>query len=341
MSTPYNAVLTGTFTTPATLAPITLTLPSGASEIKLVNVSDFASAGANTNIIFAEGFSSLPAGSATVDYKTNGAATLNVTTAKTMLSTGGFTFISDSAGQNNGADVPITGINQINHPLALSGTTGAIGDVVRVYGTTGMLQIAGMDFTVTAVNAGVSQTLGYLDASGFVAPATAGFYRKLPFQGGASLTSPSIATSPRYYPRNRFITGITATNPAVVTMSVAHSFQIGEKVRLIVPAEFGMTQMNGLLATITDVAHSATVNSITLDIDASTFTAFAFPTSATAATGINFAQVVPVGEAATVPYANLLDDATRNASINGVIIDTGVLTASKTYQWIAKKGLTV
>ena len=341
MSSPINAILTGTFTTGATLAPVLISLPSGATEIKIRNETDYTAHAAT--IIEAEGQASSTANTARVS--TGSGANPNVLT-DTILLTGGFTFVSDTAGQSPGPAIAITGINQINHPLALSATTGAVGDVVRVYGTTGMLQIAGMDFSVTAVNAGVSQTLGYLDASGFAAPATAGFYRRLPYQG-TSVTNPGTAAAPRYYPRDRYITNITQANPAVVTMSVAHDFQVGEKVRILVPPEFGMVEMNGLLGTITAVAHSATVNSITLDIDSSGFTAWGWnqvpstPSSARAALGINFAQVVPVGEAATQPYANLLDDATRNVSINGVIIDPAILVASKTYTWIAKKGLSI
>jgi hypothetical protein len=339
MSTPINAMLNGTFTSDANRTPVFISLPSGATEIKIRNETDYTAHAAS--IIEASGQASSTANTAVV-YTGSGANPNVITT--TNLLTGGFTFVSDSAGQSPGPAIAISGINQLNHPLALSATTGAIGDVVRVYGTTGMLQIAGMDFSVTAVNGGVSQTLGFLDSSGFSAPATAGFYRKLPY-AGISVTNPTVSVAPRFYPRARYITGITAANPAVVTMSVAHNFQVGEKVRIIVPPEFGMVEMNNLLGTVTAVAHSATVNSITLDIDASAFTAFAFPTSALAALGIKFAQVVPVGEAAVntiaLPVGNSLDDATRNASINGVIVDTSVLVASKTYSWIAKKGITI
>jgi hypothetical protein len=206
-----------------------------------------------------------------------------------------------------------------------------------------MLQVAGMDFSVTAVNAGVSQTLGYLDASGFAAAATAGFYRRIPY-AGSPVNGTVIAPAPRFYPRARYITGITQTNGAVITMSVTHTFQVGEKVRIIVPAAFGMIEINNYLGTVTAVTHSATVNTITVDFDATAATAFAFPTSAAAAVGVTFAQVVPVGEAATntiaLPVANLLDDRTRNVSINGVIIGASTLVASKFYQWISFKGLT-
>lgn len=339
MTTPLHAELTGTFTADATPSPVTLNLPSGATEIEIVNVTGYNAHAAV--VTKAKGYSALAAGCA--DIWTGSGASPNVMTLTQAVS-GGFTFFSDSAGQSPGAAIAVTGINQINHPLALSATTGSVGDVVRVYGTTGMLQVAGMDFTVTAVNAGVSQTLGYLDASGFAAPATAGFYRKLPY-ASSPVDGSVIAPSPRFYPRRRYITGITQAASAVITMSVTHNFQVGEKVRILVPASFGMTEINGYLATITAVSHSATVNTITVDFDSSAATAFAFPTSAVAAVGTSFAQVVPVGEAAVntvaLPVGNSLDDRTRNTSINGVIIGSGLLVASNVYQWIAKKALAI
>lgn len=339
MSTPIHAELTGSFTTNATPSPVTLNLPSSATEIEIINVTDYnAHAAAITK---AKGYSSLASGAA--DVWTGSGANPNVMTLTQVL-TGGFTFFSDSAGQSPEAAVAVTGINQANHPLALSATTGSVGDVIRVYGTTNMLQVASMDFSVTAVNAGVSQTLGYIDSSAFAAAATAGFYRRLPFQA-SPVDGSVIAPSPRFYPRRRYITAITQAAQAVITMSVTHNFQVGEKVRILVPPEFGMTQINGYLATVLAVSHSATVNTITVDFDSSAATAFAFPTSARAATGITFAQVVPVGEAAinsiALPVGNSLDDRTRNTSMNGVIIGSSILVASKQYQWIAKKALVV
>jgi hypothetical protein len=101
--------------------------------------------------------------------------------------------------------------------------------------------------------------------------------------------------------------------------------------------------MNNLLGVITAI--NTTTNTITVNIDSSGFTAFAFPTSAIAALGVSFALVVPVGEAAinssSQPFGNLLDDATRNISFNGVIIGTAVQSASKLYQWVAERGITI
>ena len=176
--------------------------------------------------------------------------------------------------------------------VTVTGHGYSTGDRVRIYGTTSMLQIAGMEFHVTRVDANSFQ-LTYLDASGFAAAATAGFARRIP-------------NNPLYVPARNYITGITAANPMVVTLSLTHNLAVGDKVRLHVSSDFGMTQADGLVGEVTAV--STANNTITLgDIDASAFTAFSFPTSATAAGGVTHAHVVPFGS-----VANGVDQALDN-----------------------------
>jgi len=186
-------------------------------------------------------------------------------------------------------------VSDVNNP--------SVGDIVRMINTTGMLQIAGMEFEVTAVTGGVDFTLGYLPAAGFGAAATNADYRIVP--------------QSRYTERRRWITAITAANPAVVTTSISHGYSVGDKVVIHVPdSNFGMTQIDGLQAEISAV----TASTFTTDIDASAFTAFAFPTSAIAATGITFAHVTPEGEVAT----SLLSP-TDNVSVFALELGTSVV----------------
>lgn len=321
MSTPIHALLTGTFTSTATVVPISL--PSGYDVFELVNITDIGDAGATTQVMRAKGYSSLPAGSAYLNLKTNGAATLAI---ESMITTGGFTWVDDSGALPAGAAVVVTAITNANPAVVSSASTAVVGDIVRVYGTTGMFQVAGMDFTVTAVNPGVTQSLGYLNGAGFLAAATAGFIRVMPFD-------------PRFYPRRRYITGITQAANAVVTLSVTHGYLPGEKVRMDVPAAFGMTKMNGLLPTILSV--NTGTNTITLDVDSTAFTAFAYPTSAIAAIGVTPAQVIPVGQAVEAPWGQFFFDGTQNQSFKGILVGTGVQTTGKLYQWIARRGVSV
>lgn len=324
MSSPINSFVTGTFT--STGVQFNLSIPSGYNKIELYNITDMGSAAANTDVMYAVGTSSMAAGSANYWPKTSGAATFGtgVTTASN-----GFTFLSDSATTSIGSSVTLTAITAANPAVVSTGTTTSLvasSTTVRLYNTTGMLQVAGMDFTVGTIVASTSFALAYLDASGFAAAATAGNYR-------------IINATSRYYPRRRVITKITQATSAVITLSVIHGYTVGQSVRIYVSSAFGMTEINGLLGNITAI--NTTNNTITVDIDSSAFTAFAFPTSATAAAGVTFAQVVPVGEDAVSTYANLLDDATDNQSLTGVTIGTSVQTSGVLYQWMASKGVSI
>lgn len=329
MSTPIHAQLSGSFTSDGAVK--NLSLPSGYDDFEMINITDIGSTAGATPVMKARGTSSMSSGSAYYSTKTNGASTLDL--EKTTTSDG-FTFISDSATIANGSAVALNGteINQASPAVASTGTTTGLVDgssVVRLYGTTGMLQVSGVDFTVGTIVASTSFQLKYLDTTqtGFGADATAGHYIQ-------------INADPRFYPKRRFITKMASSGSStIITLSVTHQFTVGQSVRLIVPVGWGMTSLNGQLGTITAI--STTNNTITVNVDSSAAGAFSWPTSAVAAAGVSFAQVVPVGEAASSSYANLLDDATDNQSFTGISIGTTVQTTGKLYQWFARKGVTI
>lgn len=322
MSTPLHSIVSGTFASTGTA--LNISIPSGYNEIELTNITDVGSAAANTNVMKAWGTSSMPAGSAYYAPKTSGSAT-NALTASTT--TGGFTFVADSGNQAPEAALAVTSATNASPPvLTMTSSTGNIlaGDIVRYYGASGQYNLAGMDFTAGTVVANTSIGLAYMGAPGAVG--AGGTVRRIPF-------------NPRFYPRSRYVTAITKAASAVVTLSVTHGYTVGQTVRLNVPSAFGMTEINGLLGTITAV--NTSTNTITLNIDSTAFTTFAFPTSAVAAAGITFAQVIPVGEASTGTTANLVDDATDNQSFTGVQIGATVQTTGSTYQWVARRGVSV
>jgi hypothetical protein len=100
-----------------------------------------------------------------------------------------------------------------------------------------------------------------------------------------------------------------------------------------------MTEMNKLTGTITAVA----TNTVTVDIESSAFTAFAFP--ATAAVPFTPAVMVPVGEAAEESYVNLLDDATTNTGYIGIQLAAGTTSPAGALNdviyWVAGKSFSV
>ncbi len=228
------------------------------------------------------------------------------------LSTGGFTLL-DTSIDVPGAPLASTGITAANPAVVSLASTAGLsnGDVVRVYSSTGMLQIAGMDFTINNLVANTSVDLPYLNAAGFAAPASAAIVRRIP-------------NEPIYYPRRRFITGITQAAQAVVTLSVTHGYTVGQRITMVVPSQFGMTQMNGIRARI--VAINTSTNTITIDVNSIGFTAFAFPASG--AVPYTFAQTVPFGDAPLTllnPQGDqsVLDGATDNRAILGMKLAGG------------------
>lgn len=164
--------------------------------------------------------------------------------------------------------------------MANTGTI-SVGDYVRLYATTGELQIAGYTFQVTAVTTNTSITLGYMASSGitFAADATAAQVIKF--------------IPNRMYPRYRYIANITQASQAVVYFTEKNDFTPGEIVSFRVSSDFGMDEINNKEVRVLSVTNSATVSSITIDLDTSGYTAFAFPTSAVAAAGVSPAVCLP------------------------------------------------
>jgi len=212
-----------------------------------------------------------------------------------VVTSGGFTIV-DTSNQAPEAAKATSGTDVAKATSVVTVTSHgySVGDRVRMYGTVDMLQIAGYDFTITAVPSANSFTLGYIDMSGFAADATAGFVRRIP-------------NSPLYAPEVNYITNITQASQAVVTLSVTHGLVVDDAVTLHVSSDFGMVEADQLVGKV--VAVSTANNTVTLDIDSTSFTTFAFPDSATAGNGTSPAQITPFGT-----YSNNSDQAVANGS---------------------------
>ena len=181
------------------------------------------------------------------------------------ISSGGFLRVDTSVQTPEAEKAMVSDYVTVADPanVSVTGHGYSNSDRVRVYDTTGMLQLAGYEFTIGNVSANDFQ-LSYLDSSGFAGSCTAGNVRRIP-------------NDPRYAPAKNWITGISAAAQAVVTLSITHGLVIGDRVRLSVPSIFGMSQADGLSGKVTAV--STANNTVTLDIDSSGFSAFAFPTT--------------------------------------------------------------
>lgn len=196
----------------------------------------------------------------------------------------------DTASPPTFAGLATTAITDNDPAVCTMADTGTIsvGDIVRLTGTTGMLQVAGYDVQVEAVTNDTSITL-MLNANAFAAAATAGTVTKI--------------IPNRMYPRYRFINSISQAAQAVVTFTVNNDFTPGEIVSFRVSSDFGMDEINYVSARVLSVTNDSTNSSITIDLDTTGYTAFAFPTSAAAAAGVSPAVCVPSGSG-VVPDAS-------------------------------------
>ena len=73
--------------------------------------------------------------------------------------------------------------------------------------------------------------------------------------------------------RTQIISAITQANPAVLTTVNVHGYPAGVDVTFLIPTQFGMVQLNNRNIQVISV----TSNSLTLNIDSSRFTPFAYP----------------------------------------------------------------
>lgn len=83
------------------------------------------------------------------------------------------------------------------------------------------------------------------------------------------------------------IEAITNAYPMVVTTVEDHGYTAGMKVRFLIPTQFGMTQLNGINAQVL----VASGDSLTIDLDSTSFSQFSYPSPLPSA--YTFPSVIP------------------------------------------------
>lgn len=198
-----------------------------------------------------------------------------------------------------------TAISQGN-PAVVSATAHGLltGDQVLISQSTGMLQIAGMYFQITRIDDDSFSLNGLDSQAPFSGPATSVRFRQILFPG-------------IWQPQSCLITNISQAANAVITTSVNHGYVAGQLVYLAVNPQFGMAQANGKIALI----KSVTANTMTVDLDTTSFNAFAFP--ATTAGPFDFPNVSNYGST-----SSLVLNAYRNTGVSGVYLGSAVCGVS-------------
>lgn len=337
MGLPFSFVGGGSFTSDSTLAK-QVAVNDRPDLIWLRNRTAWGDDAAETSVesLWRKGMADAAA------QTTDQAVTSGILSSE-AVTTGGFTFI-DTANPPSFAGLATTAITGDAGTFVLSmADTGtiAVGDWVRLFGTTGELQIAGYTFQVTAVTTNVSITLGYMASA-----VSSGGLATFAAAGTAGTVKKYIPN--RMYPRWSFVAMITKATQAVVYFTGKNDYTPGEILSFRVSEDFGMEEINNLSARVLSVTNSSTVSSVTLDLDTSGFTTFVFPTSAVAAAGVSPALaipsssgVVPSNGSASIPQipegTNLLDSFDNR---NKYLIDMGsnvITSSSAVYDWACWK----
>lgn len=240
------------------------------------------------------------------------------------ITSGGFT-LRDPSTATIGAPVTGTVITKADPPICTANGHGySNGDTVVLSNLTNMPQLGGVYFTIGTVMTN-SFALTYMNTN------TANFTQEAAFQ-----VRKLPATFYQWQPNSVIVTGITTGATTAIEMSAnVTGLTAGQVVRINVPSIWGMTQMDGLSGEILSIAS----NVITVDIDSSAFTAFAWPASTSYP--FSFASVVPIGTNSSTS----LDDATRNIwSLQmelGAGIDGPAGVTSDVIYWRAGKSFSV
>ena len=319
MSVVFSGTNQGSFTSDGTTKILQIR-----ADVDWINVYNITQMAANqttavgVQYYWQRGF---PQGAMIAYFKSNAANAANLSQ---YLTTGGFSLVNNTLNVP-GPSIAITAISAATPPVVSTGNTAGLvtGSIVRIFSTLSAKQLGGLDYTVGTIVANTSFTLAYLNtvvAMNSVA-GTTGTYRMIPYD-------------PYFYPPTRLIANIvpaTMTTQSIVTLTVNHNFTVGQVIRFVVPTvtstAYGMAQLDGVQATIVainEADNDGFTNTITVDVDTTSFGTFKWPLSADPVH--TPAQVVPVGENTAQAIAsgtNILGDSEVNLGFIGISLTGG------------------
>ena len=314
MAIQFSGTNQGSFTSAG--VDVFLPLPFGVTWMSVINETVAYAGGAGTGAQFYWQLGDA-VGQGTIYTKTSAT---NALTIGQIAANSGFYLINNTInipGALNNGSTGISAISNATPPVVTCGSTAGMvaGNIVRIYSTTGALQLQGYDFTIGTVGSSTTFPLAYAPT---IVAGTTGSFRVIPY-------------NPYFYPSYRLITNMgvspSNTNWTVITLSVTQSYTVGQAVRLNIPVIFGSSQLNQVEATIMAIGEAdsnSVLNTISVNVNFNGVTAFSFPLTASGA--FTPATVVPVGEDTAIALnlgANILADATTNDGQFGILLKAG------------------
>lgn len=293
--TEYSRIAKGFFT--STGSAQVINLPFQPDSIEMWNYSSYATP-ANHGVPYAYWDANMGQGYA-VEQVFNATPVLSTD----IVTSNGFSTFAGGQLLQFGAAVGISGITKAS-PAVVT-TTAAhgykSGDVVVFYGlnqssTTGMQQIAGIPFTVTVTGSTTFTIPWNTNQSAYTAlsGSPSGAYVK-------KVLYPYL-----YAPGSSIISAITTGTTTTIDTTSAHNLVVGQEVAFRVPTAWGTTQLNslpnaqipgspayGYVVSVTDY------NTVVVNINSSSYTAFNSNQTFASYPGQQFAQIVAVGDVNT------------------------------------------
>jgi len=298
--TEYSRMVRGSFTSNG--AAKVINLPFQPDAVEMWNYSAYGTP-ANHGVPYAYWDSAMGQGFAVETvFATDSDVTPIIMTGDIVVSNGISTF---SAGQllQYGAQMQISGITKASPAVVTTGSAHGLasGDVVVFEGlyqssTTGMPQICGMPFTVTVTGSttftipwNTNQT-NYTALSG----SPSGAYCK-------KVLYPYL-----YMPGVSFISAVTTGTTTTIDTTSAHNLVVGQEVAFRIPSVYGTTQLNSLPNSVVPgspiygyVVSVTDYNTVVVNINSTGYTAFNSNQTVASVPGLQFAQMVAVGDVNT------------------------------------------
>jgi hypothetical protein len=218
------------------------------------------------------------------------------------VTTGGVSTFSAGQMLQYGARQQVVGITKANPAVVtVTGHGYVSGDVVVFQGlyqsaTTGMPQIAEIPFTITVIDANSFSIPWNTNQSNYTALSgspTGAFVKKVLY--------PFI-----YAPGVSIVSAITTGSTTTIDTTSAHNLVVGQEVAFRVPTAWGTTQLNSLPNSVTPgspiygyVVSVTDYNTVIVNINSTSFTAFNSNQTVASVPGQSFAQMVAVGDVNT------------------------------------------
>jgi hypothetical protein len=294
----YSRFAKGSYTVPTGVTQA-IYLPFAPTVVNLYNSSNYAT---NTQHLVTDVHWDVNMGQGTALMKAKGASATYYLFADNVVTNGISTF-SAGLSLQFGAQQQVIGATAAN-PIVFNVTAHGyrVGDMVMFEGlyqssTTGMPQICGMPFVISAV--------GDADHFSVVWPGTGGNYTALSGSPTGAYVK-KILYPFLYAPGVSFIEAISTGSTTTVTTTAPHNFVVGQEIGFRIPSSWGTTQLNTLPNNtipgsplyyyVTSVTNSTT---FVCNAVSTGFTAFNTNQTVASVPGLSFPQVFAMGDVNT------------------------------------------